>query len=56
MSFKIEGIHCPYCDKPMKLIMGNAAFSYWLCTNCKKEFEYSVYTEKITDEVRSNMK
>ena len=55
MEKSLEGIHCPYCDKPMKLIMGNPAFTYWLCKNCKKEFEYNVHTEKITDEVRSEL-
>jgi transposase-like protein len=54
MDRQLEGIHCPYCDKPMKLIMGNPAFTYWLCKDCKKEFEYNIYTEKITDEVRSD--
>ena len=52
---KLEGIHCPYCDKPMKLIMGNPAFTYWFCKDCKKEFEYNIYTEKIIDEVRSDL-
>ena len=55
MNKKLEGIHCPYCDKPMKLIMSNPAFTYWLCKDCKKEFKYNVYTEKIIDEVRSNL-
>ena len=51
----LEGIHCPYCDKPILLIMGNPCFSYWLCKECRKEFEYNVFNEKITDEIKSQL-
>lgn len=52
----ITGIECPYCNKPMRLIMGNPIFTYWICKNCKKEFEYNIFAEKFTAQVPAQEK
>ena len=46
----ITGIKCPYCNKPMRLTMGDPVFTYWVCKNCKKEFEYNVILEEFNAE------
>ena len=46
----ITGIKCPYCNKPMRLIMGDPVYTCWICIDCKKEFEYNVFWEKFTAE------
>lgn len=51
-----KGQKCPYCKTHMRLTCGNVAFSYWLCNNCNKEFEYNIWTEKFTDEEDINVK
>ena len=51
----MTGIKCPYCNKPMFLIMGNPVYSYWLCENCNKEFDYNIFWETITAETDSKL-
>lgn len=46
----MTGIECPYCNKPMRLIMGNPVSTYWICKKCKKEFEYNIFWETFTAE------
>lgn len=43
-------LQCPYCKQPMRLTSGNIIYSYWVCKNCKKEFEFNIFTEEFTDE------
>ena len=52
----ITGIKCPYCNKLIYLIMGNPAFTYWICINCKKEFEYDIFWERIIAEAPAQNK
>jgi DNA-directed RNA polymerase subunit RPC12/RpoP len=52
----MTGIECPYCNKPMRLIMGNPVSTYWICKKCKKEFEYHVFWETFTAEAPAQEK
>ena len=42
---------CPCCKDFMRLTCGNPVFSYWVCKNCNKEFEYNVFWEQFTKEI-----
>lgn len=45
-------LHFPYCLKcntETKLIMGNPAFSYFVCPKCQSKFELNVFTEKMEE-------
>ena len=42
---------CPCCKDFMRLTCGNPIFSYWICKNCNKEFEYNVFWEQFTKEI-----
>lgn len=43
-------LQCPYCKQLMHLISRNIMFNYWICKNCKKEFEFNIFTKEFTDE------
>lgn len=50
------GVKCPHCNEPMRLLGGYIYFTYWVCKDCKKEFEYNGDIEKITAEAPAQEK
>lgn len=44
-------LKCPHCEQSMKLVGGYLIFTYWLCENCKKNYEFDGNLERIIDEV-----
>lgn len=45
----IELLRCPNCDISMRLMCGNACFSYWFCKTCHTDFEFDIIAEQFTD-------
>ena len=45
MNNKPHFPYCLNCGKETRLVMGNPAFTYFICPSCDSHFELNVFTE-----------
>lgn len=45
MNNKPHFPYCLNCGTETKLVMGNPAFTYFICPSCNSHFELNVFTE-----------
>ena len=49
MSNKPHFPYCLKCGAETRLIMGNPAFTYFICPSCDSHFEYNVILEYMVE-------